>query len=67
MILETTLAILKFMMFAFLLYIIYTRAILMYYKRWYYERQGIPYAKGMVPVFGHLLRYDKVMKKYNDY
>lgn len=39
----------------------------MYYKRWYYERQGIPYAKGMVPVFGHLLRYDKVMKKYNDY
>lgn len=47
-----------------LVYLVYTRAIRMYIKRSYYERQGVVFAKGMVPVLGHLPRFKHQLDTY---
>jgi hypothetical protein len=36
----------------------------MYYKKWYYERQGIKFCHGVVPVFGNLPRIKRIIEKY---
>ena len=33
--------------------------------RWYYEKQGIPCCKQIVPILGNMLRVDKIFKTYN--
>ena len=40
-----------------LTYFIYTRIVRMYLSKWYYERQGVVFVKGLVPVLGNLLRF----------
>ncbi len=43
------------------IYFVYTRAIQMYIKKRFYERQGVKFFKGMLPLVGHLLRYKTIM------
>jgi hypothetical protein len=48
-----------------ILYFIYTRIISLYYMKWYYERQGIPCCKQIVPILGNMVRVGKIFDTYN--
>jgi hypothetical protein len=38
----------------FFVYFLYTRVFRLYYKVWYYKRQGVPAVKGIYPCIGNL-------------
>jgi hypothetical protein len=52
-----------------LIWFVHTRVVMLYYKKWYYERQGVPFVKGVKPVLGHLIRmmYAMMNSKTNDH
>ena len=47
---------LLFGLYTLLIYFVYTRVIRMFLSKWYYERQGVVFIKGTLPVIGDLLR-----------
>ena len=46
-------------------YFIYSRVLRMYYLKWYYERQGIPCCKEVIPILGNMGRIDRIFRTYN--
>ena len=41
----------------FFVYEFWTGVIMMYYKCWYYTRQGIPFIPGNLPVIGNIVTF----------
>ena len=42
------------------IYFLFSRFINMYYKKWFYEKQGVKFAKECYPIFGNLLRLRRI-------
>lgn len=61
----TTLNPLVFIISIYFVYFIYTRVIKMYSLKRFYENQGIPSCKEVIPIIGNMGRVDKIFKTYN--
>ncbi len=45
-------------------YFIYTRVIRLYYLKWFYEKQGIPCCKEVLPIIGNMARVGRILETY---
>ncbi len=48
-------------------YFIYTKVVSLYISKSYYEKQGVPFIKGVKPILGNLIRFKEVMDKYKNF
>lgn len=60
-------SIISYLILFYIAYFFIYRLVVQYYKRWYYERQGIPFCKGIVPLFGTLPRMKKILDEFPDF
>ena len=54
-------------MYLLIIYLVWSKIIMMYYRHWYYTKQGIKTTGFPLPIFGNLLGVIKTMKKRDEY